>query len=457
LLRQIVQKARDGDLEAFGRLVERFQGAVFGTAYALVGDFHDAQDLAQESFVRAWRRLGDLRDPDRFAGWLYRITRNRCLDFLRRRGAASVPLSRAAALASGTPAAPERLEKAEMREAVLAAVRALSEPNRLATALFYIDGYTVREVAEFLEVPPGTVKRRLHESRKQLRERMTTMVEDELKGARPGPEFRESVMSGIAKVEVRPEKSPGDSGRVILVDEQERCLTIIIGKPEERAIQRGVEGSEPLRPMTHELLLRVLEAFNIRIHEARVTDLREGTFYGELVLERDGQMQALDCRPSDALALAMMVGAKVSVAEKIMAENCVQNPDGSPTEPEDSRNTRLADLVADSNRRAVEIAERISTLPQGAFDRLVEEVGEMEILSVTAPSVRGTPEEHSSVPDEVIGAVRALRDRFDPARLEEAEARLRDLKPSRPARVNAERQMNVLEALDRIEREGDPA
>jgi len=197
-MHELVEKAQRGDLEAFGRLVERFQDAVFGAAYALVGNFHDAQDLAQESFIRAWSRLDKLRDPDRFPGWLYRITRNCCLDFLRRRETGAVPLSQDNVPASDVPTAPETLEKAEMREAVLDAIRSLSEPNRLATTLFYIDGYTVEEVAQFLEVPPGTVKRRLHDSRQRLKERMVVMVGEELNARKPGPELEGKVREAIA-------------------------------------------------------------------------------------------------------------------------------------------------------------------------------------------------------------------------------------------------------------------
>ncbi|NIR02104.1 MAG: sigma-70 family RNA polymerase sigma factor, partial [Gemmatimonadales bacterium] len=253
-MRELVERAQRGDLEAFGRLVGRFQDAVFGTAYSLLGDFHKAQDIAQESFIRAWRNLEGLREPGSFPGWLFRITRNCCLDFLRRRNPDPLPLSGVEMPASDVPPAPKELADAEMRGAVLDAIRSLSEPHRLATTLFYIDGYSVREVAEFLDVPAGTVKSRLHDARNKLRERMVAMVEDELKGSRPGPEFRDRLMRQIARVEVRPQQSPDDRGLVLLVDENDRCLPMLIGKAEELAIHRAVSGQESPRPLTHELL-----------------------------------------------------------------------------------------------------------------------------------------------------------------------------------------------------------
>jgi len=373
-MQEFVERAQRGDLEAFGKLVERFQDAVFGAAYAVLGDFHDAQDLAQESFIRAWSRLEKLRDPNRFPGWLYRITRNCCLDYMRRREGDAVPLSQENVPASDVPTASERLERTEMREAVLDAIRSLSEPNRLATTLFYIDGYSVEEVAEFLEVPPGTVKRRLHDSRKKLRERMVAMVEDELKGSRPGGEFRDRIMREISQVEVRTEKSPQDSGRVLLVDDRGRGLMVFIGKTEEFAIHRALRKEAPPRPLTHELFLSALQAFGITVKEVRITDLRDGTFIGELVLNQEGEERVLDSRPSDAVALALMTGARITVAENVLQEGGAR-----PVSSESDREQMWEAVAMGSselfNGDLQHLCEGLQQLTDEALAGIVREVG----------------------------------------------------------------------------------
>ena len=182
-MHDLVKKAQSGDLEAFGLLVDCYKDMTYGAAYAILGNFHDAQDTAQEALLRAWRKLATLEDCGAFPGWLYRITRNLALDRVRRTRGGRQSIDD---VVDTLPDAPSKgpglsAERRELHEAVLEAVGSLSEPNRVATTLFYINGYSIEEVAGFLEVPSGTVKRRLHDSRTQLRERMVGMVKDTFK------------------------------------------------------------------------------------------------------------------------------------------------------------------------------------------------------------------------------------------------------------------------------------
>ena len=199
-MRDLVQQMQAGDLDAFGTLVERHQSMVFGTVLAIVENVHDAQDAAQEVFLQAWQDRGYLSDPDRFPAWLCRIARNRSYDLLRRRRS-TTPLDGLAPIrVESDEATPhERAERGEMAQSVHDALQSLSEPNRFATTLYYLGGHTIREVAEFLSVPPGTVKRRLHESRKQLKERMIDMVAEHLEANLPTPEFGHRVKERVAE------------------------------------------------------------------------------------------------------------------------------------------------------------------------------------------------------------------------------------------------------------------
>jgi RNA polymerase sigma-70 factor (ECF subfamily) len=127
------KKAQAGDVTAFGELVKMFQDAVYGVAYAMVGNFEDAQDIAQEAFIQTWRNLSGLKEPARFPNWLFRIAKNLCIDFLRQRKLETVKLQEAIAVNDPSPGPLEQAERKELVEIVLAAVRALPEKLCITT------------------------------------------------------------------------------------------------------------------------------------------------------------------------------------------------------------------------------------------------------------------------------------------------------------------------------------
>jgi len=197
----LIERAVDGDvpladrLAAFGQLVQRFQDMVYGCAYAILGDFHLAQDAAQEAFLTAYRELPKLRQPRAFPAWLRRIVISQCRRITRRKRLSTTALDTAAAVPSTVPQPGEALEKREMKDKVLAAIRALPDHQRMATTLFYINGYSQKDIAEFLEVPVTTVKKRLADSRTRLKERMVAMVKNKLKKHSLPEEFTQRVLS----------------------------------------------------------------------------------------------------------------------------------------------------------------------------------------------------------------------------------------------------------------------
>ncbi len=180
-IQALVAQAKAGDLEAFNQLVTRYQDAIFGAAYALLGNAPDAQDIAQETFLHAWRNLESLRDGEKFPVWLYRIAQNLAKNHLTRQRR---PMASLDVLEGSASTSQEQHEEAAT-VVVQEAISTLSEANRLATTLFYINGYSVEEVAALLGVPAGTVKRRLHDARNHLRRQMEGLVQHSLRQRRP--------------------------------------------------------------------------------------------------------------------------------------------------------------------------------------------------------------------------------------------------------------------------------
>ena len=157
-LEEEIRLARDGDLTAYGLVVRRFQQTAYSFCYAILGDFHLAEDAAQEAMIEAHSKLATLKQTRAFASWFRRILIKQCDRITRR------PAYRVRAVApeelpdAAVPAAADCAVQAEMQGAILKAVRQLPEHERLVTTLFYMDGYSLSQIAHFLEVPEGTVK-----------------------------------------------------------------------------------------------------------------------------------------------------------------------------------------------------------------------------------------------------------------------------------------------------------
>ena len=180
-LGSLVTAARAGDAEAYAEIVCRFQSMAYGFSYSMLGDSHVAEDVAAEAFLQAYQDLPTLREPSAFVGWFRRILHKHCHRVLRKRRVTTVPLALAQGQPASEPDPAQTAESQETRARVLDAVQKLPEAQRTATTLFYMEGRPVREIAEFLDTPIGTIKRRLHDARHNLRERMMTMVEGTLK------------------------------------------------------------------------------------------------------------------------------------------------------------------------------------------------------------------------------------------------------------------------------------
>jgi uncharacterized protein len=169
---------------AFGEIVRRFQDLAFAYAYAMLGDFHLAEDAAQEAFITAWRNLDQLRKPEAFPGWFKRIVFTQCNRLTRGKRVDLIALDAIAELPAPDCDPYFAYEQRERQIRIYAAIRALPEHERTVTALFYISDYAQNEIAAFLEVPVTTVKKRLFCARQKLREGMVDMVRDTLQEKR---------------------------------------------------------------------------------------------------------------------------------------------------------------------------------------------------------------------------------------------------------------------------------
>ncbi len=189
-LASLVISARDGDAEAFGAVVRRFQDMAVGYGYSLLGNLHLAEDAAQEAFLEAFLCLQHLREPAAFPGWFRRIVFKQCDRLSRGKAAKLEPLQSAQETASHSPNQAEAMEQHEMNTHVWSAIDALPEHERATVMLYYLSGYSQVEVGEFLDVPVTAIKKRLFSARQRLRELLMDVVADTLRESRPSQDER---------------------------------------------------------------------------------------------------------------------------------------------------------------------------------------------------------------------------------------------------------------------------
>lgn len=172
---QLIQLAQRGDRDAFGQLLSRYEKPVFHQALRMVSNQEDAADMTQEAFLKAWQGLPSFHGDSAFSTWLYRLTGNVCIDFLRRekkrRGDASLDdedRDLSGQLADPAPTPQRVLERDELRRAVQSGLKNLSDEHRQVLVLREINGLSYEEIGQVLDLSAGTVKSRLARARLSL-------------------------------------------------------------------------------------------------------------------------------------------------------------------------------------------------------------------------------------------------------------------------------------------------
>lgn len=215
----LVLKARDSKATlaerqaAFCDLVRMFQDMAYACGYAVLGDFGLAEDAAQEAFISAWQKLGQLRQPEAFPGWLRRIVLNECNHLTRGARLPTISLDEGLGLHGLHPDPQASFEKDELTSAAFAAIKKLSLNERMVVILFYVQEQSQKDISAFLNVPMTTVAKRLYSARARLRVLMDGFKKD-LATHLPSRDatFAEKVKAGIYdeyvgqyKFELRPE------------------------------------------------------------------------------------------------------------------------------------------------------------------------------------------------------------------------------------------------------------
>lgn len=185
--RLLVNRAQTGDLEAYDALIRRYQERIYATIYHMTSNHEDAADLAQETFVKAYRALKTFKGDSSFFTWIYRIAVNKTINFLkqrRHRGQMSLDdldfnaehdPDVVALISERTPHREVKLR--ELQEKLNAAMQQLSEEHRMVVTLHDIQGLRHEQIGEMMNCNVGTVRSRLHYARQQLQAYLADWLE----------------------------------------------------------------------------------------------------------------------------------------------------------------------------------------------------------------------------------------------------------------------------------------
>jgi len=179
---RVIARCLKGDLNAYGDLVDRYSARVINMALMMVGDRHEAEDIAQDAFIRAYRALSGFRGRARFSSWLYQIALNLCRDHLKRRSRAGAPVpvedGALEGLRSGDDdSTPDAILEAELSETMRQEIARLPYLYREAFVLRHLQGMDYDEVAAITRVAADTVRVRAYRARELLRERLANAVD----------------------------------------------------------------------------------------------------------------------------------------------------------------------------------------------------------------------------------------------------------------------------------------
>ena len=203
---QLIQRVLEGDDAAFSALVRKYQKSVHALVWRKIGDFHIAEDITQDTFLKAYQRLSTLKEPQRFSGWLYVIAANHCSTWLRKKRlwTQSLEETNSAQLEKATYsghviAENERTAAEAQHEVVKKLLAKLQESDRTIITLHYLGEMTYEEISEFLGVSVSAIKNRLYRARRRLREE-EPMIREALDNFQITPNLTENIMQEISRL-----------------------------------------------------------------------------------------------------------------------------------------------------------------------------------------------------------------------------------------------------------------
>lgn len=181
IVKNRIRQVKSGDQNAFSEIVELYKDKVYILCYRMLGNSHEAEDIAQEAFIRAYMNIDSYNIDKKFSTWLYRIATNLSIDRIRKKKPdfyldaevkGTEGLTMYSQVASDTPLPEDEVESLELQQSVQEEILKLPEKYRAVIVLKYIEELSLKEISDILGLPISTIKTRIHRGREALRKQL---------------------------------------------------------------------------------------------------------------------------------------------------------------------------------------------------------------------------------------------------------------------------------------------
>ena len=302
---QLIHKVLSGDDDAFTALVRKHQKSVHALAWRRIGDFHFAEEIAQDAFLRAYKGLPKLKNPSQFSGWLYVITNRLCNSWLKKNKSIITLVEDVLVVESQRTsyeryALDEQEKAAEMsrQKRVQQLLAKLPESERTVMTLYYLSEMTTKEISKFLGVSVNTIKSRLQRARKRLQQKEELLVQEILGGVHLSESLTENIARKIADVKL----TPSPTGSPLLPWLAFGATAVLV--------------TVLLLGLSHQYLVRFQQPYSFEAASERTVEIIDA-----LVVLNSEAKPAVRNQAGRAAMTDRNVGDGVQVSESVLASN----------------------------------------------------------------------------------------------------------------------------------------
>ncbi|MHB0998488.1 MAG: bifunctional nuclease domain-containing protein [Armatimonadota bacterium] len=397
---ELINRSLNGDTNAFGELVAKYQNLIYGLVFYKLHNFTDAEDITQNTFIKAFEKLDQLKDPGLFEHWLKVIANNEC-KLWRRNQKSAISTDMIESLPFGNSQSMIEWKRNETLADISDALNSLSDDNRLILTLFYLSKLTCREISMHQGISVTAVEKRLSRARQQIRLEMMGPIKDDFSKHRLSESFTQSVLRRLTLFPVKEgwisSVLDGDVEALVIgvktKESNTKFIKLFMDSGDIIAIMQRCQCSDPIASKNNEIIQSIisdLNSYGILLKEVILYLMDDQQCLARTIFMRDGIEQQVNLWPSDAICLALHVNACIYAESSVIKKEYVNGA-------RIARNSEVSvsDLpkyinASTQNARLLDISFEAGLAPENGIDTLLYMFDEKtDTLRLVIPGTTG--------------------------------------------------------------------